>query len=293
MVNLRHIRFEGRPGRASAPRVVSLASPTAVRRTPGDDPPPPDSLPAFVLDACGLEPSAYRRRPLERRRHACLRAVRAGSDDAARLRLGADLDLRRTALGALLIGVSSFFRDEAVFDALAARVLPALRDRERPIRVWSAGCSTGAELYSVAILLAEAGLLHRARLLGTDCRADAIVAAREAVFGDEALAAVSAARRERFFERTRNGWRVARALRQAAGWQVADALRETPPGPWDLVLCRNLLIYLRPRAADTMLHRMTVATSDGGFLVLGRAERPPAALRLAPAARCVYRHARL
>ena len=130
------------------------------------------AFPAMVLERAGLDPRCYRDVPLARRTAACVRALRAPSVGVAGERLAADPRLAAPALNSLLIGASAFFRDAPVFAAIARIVAAEFGARGRALRVASVGCSSGAELYSVAILLAEAGLLASADLLGIDCRDD-------------------------------------------------------------------------------------------------------------------------
>lgn len=203
-------------------------------------------------------------------------------------RLYARPQLLGTALDALLIGVSGFFRDSVVFQTMRSRVLPALPQGGGPLRVLSLGCSTGEELYSAAILLADAGLLERAELLGVDCRASAVACAARGVFAEASLADIDPAVRAQHFEPSSEGWRVAERLRQKTSWQVLDATNDCPRGPWDVVLCRNVLIYLDECAAHAMLERIAGELRTAGFLVLGKAERPHPALRLATIGRSLY-----
>jgi chemotaxis protein methyltransferase CheR len=293
VLDLTHVHFRGIPaGRSQA--AVRLAGQIAAY----DDGAsavsvagPPAGLPARVLALAGLSPSAYRSAPLERRVNACLRALKADTEVAARRQLDAAPELLPLALSTLLIGVSGFFRDAAVFDALRTVVVPALHATPGSLRVWSVGCSTGAELYSVAILLAEAGVLDRAELLGTDCRRDALDAARDGVFAAGDLQGVGDDVRARYFERVPHGWRLAGALRARTAWRAGDATRDVADGPWHLVLCRNLVIYLQPAAAEPLFVALAARLAPGGFLVVGKAERPPASSRLATIDRCVYRRA--
>ena len=104
---------------------------------------------------------------------------------------------RASAVSSLLIGVTEFFREPAVFDFLRTQVLPVLAGGNRRLRIWSAACSSGAELYSMAILLSETGLLERSYLLGTDCRGDAIERARLGLYDATALKLVQAATRDK------------------------------------------------------------------------------------------------
>lgn len=247
------------------------------------------TLAAAVLGRAGLDPAAYRAAPLSRRVAACLRLLRADDPDLAVRRLEASPASTGATLSTLLIGVSAFFRDAAVFDTLRQVVLPTLGRDGAPPRILSVGCSYGSELYSVAMLLAEQGRLDGAQLVGVDCRDDAIAAARVGIFGAEALDGLDEERRRRHFHPVSGGWRIAEPLRCATSWARLDAIAEVPTGPWDLVLCRNLTIYLTPWAGAA-LHRQLVATlSPGGYFVVGKAERPAAALGLAQVARCVHR----
>lgn len=191
-------------------------------------------------------------------------------------------------LSALLIGFSGFFRDADVFQTIEHKVLQQLKALNRPLRVLSVGCSSGQELYSLAMLVAEHGLLSRAEFVGIDCRRDAIRAAREGVFSHALVDDVPDPLRSRYFTTTTGGARIVDHLRSRTHWQVMDATVEIPPGPWDLILCRNLFIYLQPRTMHTMLARMRDHLTLLGFLVVGKAERPPASLGLQSIGRCVY-----
>jgi chemotaxis methyl-accepting protein methylase len=248
-------------------------------------------LAAWLLMRAGLDPADYRAAPLDRRVPACLRALKVDSEAAARLRLRANPALVNTALDVFLIGLTDFFRDTDVFDVLRRDVIPALAALGSPLRVWSAGCSNGAELHSVAILFSEAGLLDRARLVGTDCRASAIEAGRLARYTAASLACVPPATRDRYFTRDGNRRRLIPALRERLDWRVRDVLLHCERGPWHLVLCRNLTIYLAPQAAHRLTESAVAALAPGGFIVVGRAERLPAIEGLTQVARCVYRKA--
>jgi chemotaxis protein methyltransferase CheR len=251
----------------------------------GDD----DTFIAWVLARGGLDPEQYRVEPLRRRVPACLRALRVGSTRAARAVVADSPAHLRVAVSALILGVTGFFRDEVAFAALGDAVETLRRRAPCSIfRVWSAGCSDGAELYSIAIALAERGMLHSAQLLGTDCRADAIAHARAGCYDDDAVCTVPAALRARYFQRRAAVWEVVEPIRRAITWRVGDVLALHEPGPWDLIACRNLSIYLRDRAAHDLWRHLESGLRPGGALMVGKAERPfDTALRMfAP---CFYR----
>lgn len=297
MIDLTHVRFQGCPAPRRRPRSNAAQTPRLQRRGAAQRGNPQTAsvvggLAAFVLARAGLQPAAYRHGPLERRVGACLRAVKADTEQSALERIQARPDLLGTVLSTLLIGVSEFFRDTAAFEVLRSTVVPALQRHGGELRIRSVGCSTGAELYSVAMLLAEAGLLDRAVLLGTDCRPDAVAAAARGLYSDHDLRGVHPEVRARHFEHTRCGWRVHDRLRAATAWRVADATTaDTDFGQWDLVLCRNLVIYLQARTAEALLERVAAGLRPGGFLMVGKAERPPRRLGLTAVGRCVFRAA--
>ncbi len=287
---LRHVRFAGAPVDAPVPPVrpdAIVDASTGVTPVRGRAV-APQGFAAWLLARAGLDPSDYRAEPLDRRVPACLRALSVGSEAAAQARIEADPTLLQTALDLLLIGVTDFFRDTEVFEALQQVVLPALGAEQRPLRVWSVGCSTGAELHSVAILLAEAGLLDRATLVGSDCRVSAIEAARLGRYPEASLACVPSDLRDRYFTRDGDERQLAEEIRGGIDWRLRDVLFATEPGPWDLVLCRNVTIYLAPNASRRVTDAAAAALARGGFIVVGRAERLPADGALAPIARCVY-----
>lgn len=288
MMDLTHVRFTAAP-RYGAPARSPTASLRPRASDESDDAGIVEGLPACVLRRAGLEPAAYRSAPLRRRVPACLRAVRAQSEAGACARLD-DESVRDAAIDSLLIGVSGFFRDADVWSTIQASVIPALARRwHEPIRVLSIGCAGGAELYSAAMLLAEARLLHRAALVGVDCRPGAVSAARAGLFDPGAMDSVAPGLRDRYFEPTGAGWRIAAALRQQSAWHVIDATRALPAGPWDLVLCRNFLMYLRDDSADRVCRRAIASLAPGGSLVLGKAERPPSPSGLTAVSRSIYR----
>lgn len=258
------------------------------RRLPLDE----EQFLAWLLAKADLEVGSYRPETLARRLAACLRALRVGSVGEARQVLERNPSLVPPALSVMLVGVTSFFRDRAVYDALAREIIPSLADGRRGLYVWSAGCSDGSELYSAAMLLAESGLLRDAYLLGTDCRTDAIEAARRGRYADTVMSHVPSEFHERYFTPLEDHWQVVSGLRRMTRWRVANLLAEREPGLWDLILCRNTSIYLRAEATRSLWGLLEAALRPGGILVLGRAERPLGAKQLSPVAPCIYRKKR-
>ena len=177
-----------------------------------------------------------------------------------------------------LIRVTAFFRDPAVFEALAARVMaPLVRTTsELPIRIWVPGCATGEEAYSIAMIAAEqaetAQSPRRVQVFATDVDRRALEIARAGVYPANITLDVSEARLRRFFTRDDGAYRVTPALRQAVVFAAHDLLKDPPFSRLDLVSCRNLLIYLRPAEQRRLMTVFHEALAPGGHLLLGESE---------------------
>ncbi len=181
----------------------------------------------------------------------------------------------------LLIGVTRFFRDGEAFDELQKRVVPAILAAVPPseeIRVWVAGCATGEEAYSLAILLHEqleaARRPPNLRVFATDVHRHSLEVASAGVYPEEALAEVTQARRERYFVRDDRGFRAIKDLRQLIVFARHNLITDAPFTRLDLVSCRNLLIYLQPMAQKKAISLFHFAMKTGATLLLGPSETP-------------------
>jgi chemotaxis methyl-accepting protein methylase len=287
--DLSHIMFEGKaPTRPQFSHAYGTRSPV-LAAAPHAREERLDVFISWVMGRAGLDAAAYRAEPLNRRLPACLRAMKARSTHAGRQLLEEKPHLLARALSSLLIGTTEFFREPGAFDFLRARFLPKSGRRHCPLRIWSAACSTGAELYSMAIVLGEAGLLEQSCLLGTDCRGDAIAHAKLGLYDAAMLKSIPGATRDRYFEPAGQQWRPVEPLRRQVRWKVADLLAGGEEGPWDIILWRNAAIYLKSNPAEKIWRRLASVLAPQGVLVAGKAERPPSSAKLTHVAPCVYR----
>jgi two-component system, chemotaxis family, CheB/CheR fusion protein len=181
----------------------------------------------------------------------------------------------------LMISVSSFFRDSEAFEALAREVVPKLFERKGSrdqVRVWVAGCATGEEAYTLAILLAEhADTLSsppQIQIFATDIDERACRYGRAGVYPQTIAAQVSPERIQRFFDVDGPGYRVKESLRARLLFASHDLLRDPPFSRLDLVSCRNVLIYLAPQAQKDLLRTLHYALLPDGHLFLGSSEQP-------------------
>ena len=185
----------------------------------------------------------------------------------------------QTLFREMLINVTSFFRDAAVFDTLKREVLPAMlaqRGEHEALRVWVAGCATGEEAYSVAMLLRELADEQRrdwqVLIYGTDIDADAIAVARAGLYPPNIVQDVSPERLRRFFVKEESGYRVRKEIREMVVFAVQSVIKDPPFTRLDLLTCRNVLIYLEPELQERLVPIFHYALRPGGVLCLSPSE---------------------
>lgn len=235
----------------------------------------------ILLERTGTDFSLYKPGTLVRRitrRMSTLSSTSTQGDDYVKLLLSSPRECEALAAD-LLINVTRFFRDAQVFDLLEQQVIPDLvraHRADRPLRVWVAGCSSGEEAWSLAMLLREAidadGRNIRLQILASDIDPDAISAARTAVYAKSISGDVSAERLARFFTVEERGYRVRDELRAHAVFTVQNLLSDPPFARLDLVSCRNVMIYLGPEAQTKIMSHFQFALVTGGGLLLGTSE---------------------
>jgi len=179
----------------------------------------------------------------------------------------------------MLINVTNFFRDAKTFDLLSKQVVPEMVAKARPgvpIRIWSVGCSSGEEIYSlIMIFLEQITLSERPislQVFASDLDPDAIRTAREGLYPKSISEDVSPQRLARFFTLDRTGYRVSQRMRDLVTFTVQDILKDPPFSQIDMISCRNLLIYLSPEAQARVISMLAFSLKDEGILLLGASE---------------------
>jgi chemotaxis protein methyltransferase CheR len=190
-------------------------------------------------------------------------------------------DLAQEVVEALLNNETYFFRDKPTFDQLPGEILPELAERRRDVRrlsIWSAGCSTGQEVYSLAMLFAEQAERWQGwtiDIIGTDVSHRAINAARSGIYSQfEVQRGLGVTQMLRHFDETPRGWQVRSDVRAMVRFAQANLLSAQHPGrtPFDLVLCRNVLLYFDRQVRHAAFDRLASAVMPDGFLMLGAGE---------------------
>jgi two-component system CheB/CheR fusion protein len=179
----------------------------------------------------------------------------------------------------MLINVTSFFRNPRVFEALKTEVFPAIlkkRSEDLPIRIWTPGCASGEETYSVAIALLEClgDKAHQipVQFFGTDVSETSITKARSGIYPENIQSDVSAERLRRYFTKAEGGYRISKNIRDMCIFAQHNVLNDPPFSQMDLICCRNVLIYLEPILQNKVISLFHYALRLGGFLMLGTSE---------------------
>jgi chemotaxis protein methyltransferase CheR len=178
------------------------------------------------------------------------------------------------------INETSFFRNPPHFDFLASTAIPSrLRARreqdQKSLRIWSAGCSTGQELYSIAMVFFETAVFHESwhlQMVGTDISARAVHHARIGTFDDRQMADVSLERRRRFFDHKAGGHTVRAWARRGTEFACGNILDGPPWHDADVIFCRNVMIYFDPTNQKKLVRRLADNLAPGGYLFLGHTE---------------------
>jgi chemotaxis protein methyltransferase CheR len=194
--------------------------------------------------------------------------------------MGREPSLSQQVVEALLNNETYFFRDRAPFDMLQRHALPELaqrRQKSKRIRIWSAGCSTGQEVYSLSMLFAEEPDKWRGwtiDILGTDVSTSCVDRARNGAYTQfEVQRGLGINQMIKWFEESADGWRAIEPLRKPVRFQVHNLLEPAPhPGDFDIVLCRNVLLYLSSEKKTLAFERIAGAMAEDGWLMLGAGE---------------------
>lgn len=189
----------------------------------------------------------------------------------------------RELMNLITINETSFFRFPTQFDALRDKVIPEILEAkpnaQRAFRVWSAGCSTGEEPYTLGMTLLDSGMEgfgFKPQVLGTDVSTNALNRARDAIYPARALSNLSQVTTQRYFEAAKSGHRVVKRVRDLIDFQYHNLIKEPYPlalmSNWDVIFCRNVTIYFKLESTRRVVHNYFESLNPGGYLFIGHSE---------------------
>lgn len=237
-----------------------------------------DTLTKIIMilrDFSGIDFSSYRENTILRRLERRVSINRFSTLDEYVLFLSESDKEKDILYRELLIGVTRFVRDIEAFDALKAKVFPELKKRKL-IRIWSAGCSTGEEVYSLAILLTEylrtEGVDCEVKIFATDIDRHSLDQASAGVYPESIIADLDPYLLSRYFTKQENGYQINDSIRQMVVFAKHNLIKDPPFSKLDMLVCRNLFIYLKPEVQTRLLAMFYYSLSPDGFLFLGSSE---------------------
>lgn len=229
--------------------------------------------------ASGIDFTNYKRNTVLRRLERRMALTHCPTLAAFAKRLDEDQSETSRLAKDILIGVTSFFRDAEFFEKLKYSAIYSIiehSDETTPIRIWSAGCSTGEEAYSLAILfqevLEETRLTRDVKIFATDVDAEAIETASKGLFPESIVSDVSAERLSQYFMRRNEQYQISKNIRKMLIFAPHNMLSDPPFGKLDMICCRNVLIYFQPVLQKGLFAIFHSALKSGGYLFLGKSE---------------------
>jgi two-component system CheB/CheR fusion protein len=233
----------------------------------------------FLQQGYGIDFTHYKPSTVMRRVERRLQLARVPTFEAYVERLASDNEELDALFRDLLIGVTRFFRDEEAFERLEKSIVPALVENTpvgEEVRVWVAGCATGEEAYSIAMLFHEemikTGVSRRLRVLATDVHRGSLDFASRGLYDQDKVAGVRPELLERYFDKRGASYQVSPELRQLVVFAPHNVMNDAPFTRLDLITCRNMLIYLLPAAQQKVMSLFHFALKRNGVLFLGPSE---------------------
>jgi len=221
----------------------------------------------------GIRLASYKRPQMERRLRSFMSRLGVGGYVPLANLLERDAGRLQEFKDFLTINVSDFFRNTDKFDELRERFLKPALARGQRLKIWSAGCSNGSEPYSLAIILEELGSPTGHTIWATDIDEDALRKAKAGVYRGYEIRNVDPARREKYFTPTGpDQYTIAERFRRRVDFAVHDLLAPTFPSGFDLILCRNVVIYFTEPAKDELYRKFSESLKPSGILFVGGAE---------------------
>ncbi|GLB57992.1 CheR family methyltransferase [Cytobacillus sp. NCCP-133] len=187
--------------------------------------------------------------------------------------MNSDKELLNEFLDRMTINVSEFYRNAKRWEVLENGILPALLNQNRSLKIWSAACSTGEEPYTIAMNLSKFLPLSQIKVFATDIDENALARAKMGIYPERSLNEVPEEMKQKFFSRDGNVFKISENLKKTVVFKRHNLLADNFLGPYDLILCRNVLIYFTEEAKDGLYQKFSGALKKGGIFFVGSTEQ--------------------
>jgi chemotaxis protein methyltransferase CheR len=240
-----------------------------------------------------IDLTLYKRPQMERRINSFMRTNGYPDYKVFLDTLGRDKELYHRFIEHLTINVSEFFRNTNQWDELEKKIIPELYQKKRVLKIWSAGCSTGEEPYSLAILFKEKFGGKIEPILASDLDQEVIAKAQTGLYAEKSLADAPKAYVSKYFHHEGETYRISDEIKRLVKFKRHDLLQEAFPKDYDLILCRNVVIYFTEESKQILYRNFAQTLNEGGMLFIGNTEQimRPQELGLDPYLTFFYRKA--
>ena len=227
---------------------------------------------AKAAELASIDLSAYKSQQMDRRLHALMHMWGASDYDAYLSILQTDEPRLHEFQQRLTINVSEFFRNPERFTELAEHVLPVLFRAGKRLRIWSAGCANGAEPYTVAMIIQESGYQPGVEIIGSDIDKDSLKRAASGLYNANEVRSVPRDFLDKYFRQRENDFHLADPIKRMVIFKRENLLYDDYEHECNLILCRNVVIYLTESAKNRLYHKFLRALVSGGYLMVGGTE---------------------
>ncbi|MGE5703475.1 MAG: CheR family methyltransferase [Clostridia bacterium] len=228
---------------------------------------------ASVKQKTGIDLALYKEAQMKRRLTS-LRQKRGFQTFATYFEaIAKDKDLFYEFLDRMTINVSEFFRNPSRWDVLEKKILPRLTKNSRRLKCWSAACSTGEEPYTLALILLKNQLMRDASVLASDIDEGALIKAKQGVYADRSLQDCPKDLLSRYFVKDAMSYRISDEVKNAITFKKHNLLADSFDSGFDLIICRNVMIYFTEEAKHELYHKFSRALKPGGVLFVGSTEQ--------------------
>lgn len=184
-----------------------------------------------------------------------------------------DKDVLNEFLDRMTINVSEFYRNRKRWEVLEKKLLPKLLEKNRRLKIWSAACSTGEEPYTIAMIMSNFMPLSQVQILATDIDENAIARAKLGIYPERSLNEVPDDKKRKYFTRDGNQYIISDEIKRTVTFRKHNLLSDPFGGPFDLIVCRNVLIYFTEEAKDQLYKKFSAALNPGGIFFVGSTEQ--------------------
>ncbi|NPV92245.1 MAG: protein-glutamate O-methyltransferase CheR [Firmicutes bacterium] len=226
-----------------------------------------------VKQITGIDLESYKRPQMERRINSFINVRGMRTYEECVRELTENEDFRRKFIDHLTINVSEFFRNPSQWKVLADEVVPLLLKERGRIKAWSAGCSTGEEPYTLAMLLMEIAPGRFDNIMATDIDKQVLAKAQAGVYGSRSVSGLTPAQIKKYFNQQNETYTIKDEVKRNVTYKQHDLLKDPFPGSCDLILCRNVVIYFTEEAKTVLYERFYQSLRRGGVLFIGSTEQ--------------------